>query len=71
MKAKLDIWKHRYIFLKCRIYLIKNIQFGIASRLYAIEMKYTKNVHIEEINQILWNVLWTNKKYNIKKIFVH
>jgi exonuclease III len=65
MKVKLDMWAFRDLSFDGKVHLIKSI--GLSSILYAIEMKTIKSVHIKLVNDILWNFLWSDKRYNIKK----
>ena len=65
LQSKLNIWKSRDLSFDGKIHIIKSI--GISSISYAIDMIDIKTDHIKQINQLLYEFLWSGKKYNVKR----
>ena len=59
LKVKLNIWKARDLSLTGKTHIIRSV--GISKLLYALEMKTIEDRHIKEINEILWDFLWSGK----------
>ena len=65
MKTKLDIWNSRDLSLEGKTYLIQSL--AVSQILYAVEMKHIDRKYINEINKVLWDFLWCNKKCTINR----
>ena len=65
MKSRLDFWRIRDLSLEGKTHLIRSI--AISQTLYAIEMLHIDPQHIKSINDILWDFLWSGKRYSISK----
>ena len=65
LKSTLTIWSGRDLSFEGKIHIIKSI--GISTIMYAIEMKHIEEPYIKEINKLLWNFLWSGKKYMVKR----
>ena len=65
MKTKLDIWKSQDLSLERKTYLIQSL--AVSQILYAIEMKHVDTKYINDINKVLWDFLWCNKRCTIDR----
>ena len=68
LTLKLNIWRQRDLSFIGKTLLIRSI--GISQILYAIEMKPINLDNVKRINSILFNFLWSGKKYRIKRDIV-
>ena len=65
MQVTLNIWKSRDLSLKGKTHIIRSV--GISKLLYALEMKTIEDRHIKEINDIIWDFLWSGKNPKFSK----
>ena len=65
IKSKLEIWKTRDLSFEGKSLLIRSI--AVSQILYAIEMKSIDEKYTNDVNKILFDFLWSGKRYNINK----
>ena len=67
LKTKLDIWRLRPLSFQGKVLLIKSM--ALSQVMYAIEMKCIDPAYVDRINAIIFEFLWSGKKYRIKREF--
>ena len=65
LNSKLKIWKHRDLSFQGKIHLIKST--GICQMVYAMDMIHVEDKFINEIDKIVWQFLWSERKYAVKR----
>ena len=65
LKSKLNVWNMRDLSIEGKIHVVKSL--GLSTMLYAIEMKEIKSSFVSEVIKLLWNFLWSGKKYTVKR----
>ena len=69
VKNRFMIWRGRDLSLSGRVHIIKSL--GIASVLYACEMKTMERRHVDALKKMLWDFLWKGKRCTVKKEFCY
>ena len=65
LNSKLNIWKHRDLLFEGKVHLIKST--GISQLVYAMDMINIEDKFINEIDKIVWQFQWSEKKYTVKR----
>ena len=65
LNSKLNIWKHRDLLFEGKVHLIKST--GISQLVYAMDMIHIEDKFINEIDKIVWQFQWSEKKYTVKR----
>ena len=60
VKTKLSKWEHRDLSFEGKIHVIKSLT--LSTLLYALEMQVIEAKYIKDLNDILWEFLWSGKK---------
>ena len=58
--TKLSKWEHRDLSFQGKIHVIKYL--ALSTFLYALEMQVIEAKYIKDLNDILWEFLWSGKK---------
>ena len=65
LETKLNIWRLRNLSFEGKTLIIRSL--GISQITNAIEALCVKEEHIERVNKLLFDFLWSGKNYKIKK----
>ena len=60
VKTKLSKWEHQDLSFEGKIHVIKSL--ALSTLLYALEMQVIEAKYIKDLNDILWEFLWSGKK---------
>ena len=65
LNSKLNIWKHRDLSFEGKAHLIKST--GISQLVFAMDMIHIEDKFVNEIDKIVWQFLWSEKKCTVKR----
>ena len=65
MKAQLQNWGSRELSFQGKVLVIRSL--GLSTISYAIEMQVIDIKYVRQLNDILWEFLWSGKKYHVAK----
>ena len=68
VKAQLQNWGSRELSFQGIVHVIRSL--GLSTISYAIEMQGIDIKYVRQLNDILWEFLWSGKKYHVWKKFV-
>ena len=65
MKTQLQNWGSREVSFQGKVHVIRSL--GLSTILYSIEMQTIDMKYVRHLNDILWEFLWSGKKYHVPK----
>ena len=65
VKAQLQNWSSRELSFQGKVHVIRSL--GLSTISYAIEMQVIDIKYVRQLNDILWEFLWSGKKYHVAK----
>ena len=65
LKTQLQNWGSRELSFQGKVHVIRSL--GLSTILYSIEMQTIDMKYVRQLNDILWEFLWSGKKYHVPK----